>query len=103
MNILKKNTTPSFEIVPRIAMLEATPYDVELINQFSQSKQTITATATRLPNENYLLTLSEFPEGKTYDKFSFKITNICLGTLMIVSELEDIQNYESKTNQKYYH
>ena len=30
-------------------------------------------------------------------KFSYKIENVCLGKLMIVSENEDIQDYAKKT------
>ncbi len=105
MNILKLNTSPSFQIVPR-RKLTSQNLTIELVKEGSQTSQTINATATLLPNENYTLLLASFPNGKVNDKFSFTILEsteiVCLGKLMIVSQTEIIQDYAKKTTSKYY-
>lgn len=102
MDILKKNTSPTFQIVSRSTLDTSQPISVEITSEFTQEKQIITASVTLLENQNYQLTLSEFPAGKLYEKLSYKIENVCLGKMIIVSEDEDIQNYAKKPNDKYY-
>lgn len=102
MDILKKNTIPTFQIVSRTILDTSQPLSVEITSEFTQLKQTISASIALLENQNYQLTLSEFPTGKLYEKLSYKIENVCLGKMIIVSENEDIQNYAKKPNDKYY-
>lgn len=107
MNVLKINTSPSFEIVPRekISILEN--LSIELISEFSQSKQTVNIGVTELSNENYLIQLSTFPISKEGEKFSYTIKNelnkiVSLGKLIVLGELQNIQDYSKKTNKKFY-
>ena len=108
MNILKKNTIPSFQIVPRRDLNISEVFKIELKNESSQKKQNIICAVDLLANENFTLSLETFPTGKIGDKFSYSLfdntTNelILMGKLMIVSENENIQNYEKSINSKYY-
>ena len=99
MNVLKINTEPSFEIVPRRKLDVTKTYTV-----IFDETQTISATVTLLPNENYKLLLASFPTG---EKISYKILDgteiISLGMAIIVSENENIQDYEKSSNQKFYY
>ena len=106
MHILKENTTPIFEIVPRIKLIDDV-YNIVLKNEYTQEVQTIECASETLPNENYNLVLDSFPIGKTNEKLSFELTNelnevLCIGQLMIVSESADVQNYTTVSNTKYY-
>jgi len=105
MNTLKINTSPTFQIVPR-RKLTSQNLTIKLAKEGSQSEQTINATATLLPNENYSLLLASFPTGNANDKFSFIVFDgseiVCLGKLMIVAEAEVVKKYTKKTTPKYY-
>lgn len=107
MNILKINTSPIFEICPRIELNVNDAHTIVLKSEFTQAIQTISASVLLLQNENYLLTLQSFPTGKAGEKFSYTIQNLAneivsLGKLMIVSEFENIQDYSKKSNNKFY-
>lgn len=109
MNIIRKNTIPSFQIVLReeIVLNAVDPFTIEIISEFSQKKQTIVVSISQLENENYLIQMVSFPIGKEGEKFSYTILNdnqktVSLGKFMIVSEFEDIQNYSKKQNTKFY-
>ena len=103
MNILKINTPPIFQFIPRKEFEGSVT--IKLISETKGSTQTINCTTNLLPNENYNIHLSTFPSGKANETFSFTILNgnevLCLGKLMIVSETEIVQNHSKKTN-KYY-
>lgn len=107
MNVLKINTTPYFEIVPRERIDILENLSIELISEFSQSKQTISIGVTELSNENYLIQLATFPISKEGEKFSYAIKNeankvVSLGKLIVLGELQNIQDYSKKTNTKFY-
>lgn len=106
MDILKKNTIPSFEIVPRKKLTISSIFNLELKNEMSQKKEVIFATISLLPNENYHLTLDSFPAGKIGDKLSYTLFQdnevVLLGKILIASENQDIQDYSKKTNNKFY-
>lgn len=109
MNILKKNTTPSFEIVPREALDTLSEYKIVLISEYKNTpKQEKNLTIQLLSNENYLITLQSFPQGKINEKFSYSIVEnlsnkiVSLGKLMIVDENENIQDYTKQSNNKFY-
>jgi hypothetical protein len=113
MHILRKNTDPIFEIVPRKKLDVGSEfsfpksYFFHLKNEYTNSDQVIESIAQLLPNENYLITMFDFPIGKTNEKFSFELkeetTNeiVLIGQLMIVDENEVVQDYSKKTNTKY--
>ena len=106
MHILRKDTTPIFEIVPRKTLLDVA-YFLNLKSEYTTEVQVINCTSTLLPNENYNIELDSFPIGNINEKFSFELTNelnevLCIGQLMIVSELADVQNYTKISNTKYY-
>ena len=106
MDIIKKNTIATFEIVPRF--LPDTECEVFLVNENTREKETLTCLTDKLPNENYFLTFTTFPKGKIGHKIAYTIideeTNeiTVMGKMMIVDENEDIQNYLKKTNTKFY-
>ena len=106
MHILRENTQPIFEIVPRKILSDIT-YFLNLKSEYTQNVQLIECTKELLSNENYNITLNSFPIGKTNEKFSFELKDalnevICIGQLMIVSEFADVQNYTKVSNTKYY-
>ena len=108
MNILKQNTSPVLFIIPRNNNFGVF-LKLQLVNEMNQKTQNVlTASISKLPNENISITLVSFPTGKVGDKFSYTllddVTNeiVCLGKLMIVSENENIQDYEKKSNNKFY-
>lgn len=108
MNILKKTEPPVFEIITRIPFDTSENLALVITSENSKKIQTITANAVLLPNENYLLTLESFPEGKTDEKFSYSLlventkVLLSLGRLMILAQNEDVQNYSKKENTKFY-
>ena len=108
MNILRLNTTPVFEIVPRETLAVTDTFKIVLRNESTNKQETILATITLLANENYNLTLSTFPIGGLNEKFSFTLFNnvtnvtLLLGKLMIISATQSIQDYSNKTNNNYY-
>ena len=106
MDILKKNTIPSFEIVPRKKITISSIFNLELKNEISQKKEVIFATISLLQNENYQITLDSFPAGKIGDKLSYTLFQdnevVLLGKILIASESQDIQDYSKKTNNKFY-
>ena len=108
MNIIRKNTIPSFQIVPRKDLNIIDVFKIELKNESSQKKQIIICAVDLLPNENFTLSLETFPTGKIGDKFSYSLLDnstselVLMGKLMIVSQFEDIQNYSNKLNNQYY-
>lgn len=106
MHILRENTGPIFEIVPRKTLSDIT-YFMFLKSEYTQEVQTIECTKELLPNENYNITLASFPLGKANEKMSFELKDalnevICIGQLMIVSEFADVQNYTRVSNTKFY-
>jgi len=107
MHILRKNTTPVFEIVPRKVLDISKTYFFNLKNEYTTETQTIESSIELLANENYTITMLEFPTGKINEKFSFELkeetTNeiVSIGQIMIVDEDEVVQDYSKKTNLKY--
>lgn len=107
MHILRKNTTPAFEIVPRKVMDISKAYFFHLKNEYTNEVQIVESSAELLSNENYTITMSEFPTGKINEKISFELkeetTNeiALIGQIMIVDENEVVQDYSKKTNLKY--
>ena len=108
MNILRLNTTPVFEIVPREILLITDTFKIILRNEGTNKQETILCTTTLLANENYNLTLTTFPIAEVNSKFSFTLFNnvtnvtLLLGRLMIISETQSIQDYTNKTNTNFY-
>lgn len=106
MDILKKNTSPSFQIVPRKALDTSKFFKFKLKNEMSQRSQDIIATVSLLQNENYQITLATFPIGKIGDKISYTLLQdtevILLGKILITTEAENIQDYSKQTNNKFY-
>jgi hypothetical protein len=102
MNVLKKDTPPIFEIVPRCDLDTAKVYTVVFFNEYTSEIQTVTATVAKLQNENYNLILSEFPNG---EKLSFEIKDsdlvVCMGKLIIIGQSDSVQDYEANNNQYY--
>lgn len=106
MDILKKNTSPSFQIVPRKILDSSKVFKFTLKNEMSQKSQDILATIYLLQNENYQITLNTFPTGKIGDKISYTLFQdtevILLGKILITTETENIQDYSKQTNNKFY-
>ena len=107
MHILRKNTTPAFEIVPRKALDISKAFFFHLKNEYTNATQIVESSVELLSNENYTITMSEFPTGKINEKISFELkeetTNeiVLIGQIMIVDENEVVQDYSKKTNLKY--
>ena len=107
MHILRKNTTPDFEIVPRKKLDVSKSYFFNLKSEYTNEIQIVESSVVLLSNENYNITMSEFPEGKINEKISFELkeetTNeiVLIGQIMIVDENEVVQDYSKKTNLKY--
>jgi hypothetical protein len=108
MDILKKNTTPAFQIVPRKTLNVTDVFRIEIRNESTDIIQNILCSISLLPNENYLLLLSSFPIGNFNDKFSYSLyidptdELVLMGKAIILSASEDVQNYSTKTNYNYY-
>jgi hypothetical protein len=108
MDILKKNTTPAFQFVPRKKLLIVDVFKLELRNESTNALQTIICTIANLANENYTLTLATFPTGRLGAKFSYALLNnatnelVLLGRLIIVAENQSVQDYTNKTNNNFY-
>ena len=107
MHILRKNTTPAFEIVPRKVLAVSKAFFFHLKNEYTNQTQIVESSVGLLSNENYTITMSEFPIGKINEKISFELkeetTNeiVLIGQIMIVDESEVVQDYSKKTNLKY--
>lgn len=107
MHILRKNTTPAFEIVPRKQLDVSKVYFFNLKSEYTTETQIVESSVVLLSNENYTITMSEFPTGKINEKISFELkeetTNeiVLIGQIMIVDENEVVQDYSKKTNTKY--
>ena len=107
MHILRKNTIPAFEIVPRKKLDVSKAYFFNLKNEYTTEIQIVKSSVVLLSNENYNITMSKFPEGKINEKISFELkeetTNdiVLIGQIMIVDENEVVQDYSKKTNLKY--
>ncbi len=107
MHILRKNTTPIFEIVPRKVLDSSKAYFFYLKNEYTNAEQTIESAVELLSNENYNVIMLLFPTGNVNEKISFElkeeITNdiVLIGQIMIVDENEVVQDYSKKTNLKY--
>jgi len=88
MDILKLNTSPTFQFIPRSVLDNNPEMSIKLINELNQKTQTILCAVSILPNENYNITLASFPTGKANDKFSYTLLNgleiVSFGKLMIV-------------------
>lgn len=108
MDIIRINTLPSFEIVPRYYLNLLSTFKITLTNEFSKEAQDINCSVSLLENENYQLVLSSFPIGKNGDKLSYIIIDIStnetisLGKIMIVLENENIQDYSNKNINNIY-
>lgn len=108
MDILRINTSPIFEIVPRKKLDVLRVLKLALISEYSENTQNILCSVTLISNENYVLSLNSFPASTADEKFSYtlldNITNevVLMGRLMIISENETVQDYAQKTNTKYY-
>ena len=106
MDILKKNNSPSFQIVPRKVLNSSKIFKFQLKNEMSQKAQDILATISLLQNENYQITLATFPTGKIGDKISYTLLQdtevVLLGKILIASQTENIQDYSKQTNHKFY-
>ena len=107
MHILRKNTIPAFEIVPRKVLDVSKAFFFHLKNEYTNETQIVESSIELLSNENYTITFSEFPIGKVNEKISFELkeetTNeiVLIGQIMIVDENEVVQDYSKKTNLKY--
>lgn len=107
MHILRKNTTPTFEIVPRKVLDILKAYFFHLKNEYTNENQIVKSSVELLSNENYTITMSEFPTGKINEKISFELKEettkeiVLIGQLMIVDENEVVQDFSKKTNTKY--
>lgn len=107
MHILRKNTTPAFEIVPRKVLDISKAYFFHLKSEYTNITQTVESSVELLSNENYTITMSEFPNGNINEKITFELkeetTNeiVLIGQIMIVDENEVVQDYSKKTNLKY--
>ena len=105
MNILKINTTPIFEFIPRTQLLN-TNLTIEIVSESSSNVQTINCVASVLSNENYNLLLATFPTGQVNEKFSYTIFNglekISLGKLILISSTEVVQDFSKKSVNKFY-
>jgi hypothetical protein len=108
MDILRKNTTPAFQIVPRKKLLITDVFKIELRDESSKVLQIIICSIANLANENYNLTLATFPTGRLGAKFSYSLFNnatndlVLMGRLIIVSQNQNIQDYTNKTNNNFY-
>jgi len=106
MDILKKTTSPEFEIVPRRVLDVSKVFTFELKNEMNQKTQTISADVVFLSNENYKITMQSFPTSKIGDKFSYTLLDeeeaVLLGRILIVGATENIQDYSKQSNNKYY-
>ena len=109
MDVLKKNTAPAFEIVPRYKLDTTKVLKLALVNEANEKTQTIlTTSVVLLANENYLITLATFPTGKANEKFSYILSEnvsgkvVNFGKLLIADENEVIQDYTKKTVNKFY-
>ena len=107
MHILRKNTTPAFEIVPRKVLDISKAFFFHLKNEYTNENQIVESSVVLLSNENYTITMSVFPNGNINEKISFELkeetTNeiVLIGQIMIVDENEVVQDYSKKTNLKY--
>ncbi len=107
MHILRKNTTPAFEIVPRKVLDVSKAYFFNLKSEYTNETQIVESSVVLLSNENYTITMSEFPTGKINEKISYELkeetTNeiVLIGQIMIVDQNEVVQDYSKKTNLKY--
>jgi len=106
MDILKKTTSPEFEIVPRRVLDISKVFTFQLKNEMNQKTQNILAGVVFLSNENYKITMQSFPTSKIGDKFSYSLLEddevVLLGKILIVGADENIQDYSKKTNNKFY-
>ena len=107
MHILRKNTIPAFEIVPRKVLDVSKVFFFHLKNEYTNQTQIVESSVELLSNENYTITMSEFPAGKINEKISFELKQgdtseiVLIGQIMIVDENEVVQDYSKKTNLKY--
>jgi len=108
MDILRKNLTPSFEIVPRYALDLSKQLRFLLINENTKVASQIIATVTLLDNENYKITFATFPLSEVGDKISYTLIDnisekiVSLGKIMVIGETESVQNYTKILNTKFY-
>ena len=106
MYILKQNTTPEIEIVPRKVLDLNSDYVFFIRNEYTNALEQISSTIELLPNENYKVTLDDFPTGKINEKFTFELKEeneiVLIGQFIIVDENENVQDYSKQTNSKYY-
>lgn len=106
MDILKKTTSPQFEIVPRRVLEVSSVFTFQLKNEMTQKTQDILADVVFLSNENYQITMQSFPTSKIGDKFSYILLEgtevVLMGKILIVGATENIQDYSKKSNNKFY-
>ena len=102
MIVLKIDTPPTFEIVPRRNLDVNKNYSAVIEDEFTHEMQVIPATIEKKTNENYNITLATFPTG---EKLAYEIKDsdevVSMGKMLIINPTQTIQDYE-KNNQKYY-
>jgi hypothetical protein len=103
MNVLKKNTLPTFEIVPRRDLDTEKAHSFLAENEFTHETQFIRATIAKKINGNYNITLDEFPDG---EKLAYEIKDVkevvSMGKMLIIEENQSVQDYEPINSKKYY-
>lgn len=108
MDILKKTTSPTFEIVPRRALDVSRVLKFQLKNEMKQTNQEVLADVVFLQNENYQITMRSFPTSSVGEKFSYTLIDditgevVLMGRLLVVGASENIQDYSKKSNNKFY-
>lgn len=108
MDILKKNTSPTFQIVPRknLEVFELLKFNLK--NEMTQIKESILADYYILENGNCQVIMQSFPTSNVGDKISYTLVDnlteeiISLGKILVTSEIESIQDYSKKSNNKFY-
>jgi hypothetical protein len=103
MNVLKKNTLPTFEIVPRRDLDTEKTHVFLAENEFTHETQSINTTITKKINGNYNITLASFPNG---EKLAYEIRDgvevVSMGKMLIIEENQSVQDYEPINSKKYY-
>jgi len=108
MNILRLNTSPTFQIVSRENIDVSRVLKFVMTNERTSTTQEVLADATALENENYQILMQSFPTGKIGDKIAYTLIDnlsenvVSLGKILIVSETESVQDYSKKENTKFY-
>ena len=107
MDILRQNTTPILYLVPREDFDTGYSLSFEFTNEATDEVETIeSSTIEVLPNEIYKVELTSFPISEIGDKFSYNVYLsdflIAMGKLLISSEDDDLQNYNTNDTNDFY-